>query len=389
MKRKLIMDAGAAALASGGVSDLDLTRIAASAGLKPSSLRYYFRNREELAEALYCERLEELEAIVDEASGEATLLDCIRHIFAVEVRSTVERLKGGQTRRPQLGEIRSLEIERRRRLGQIYLRLLAKSDRMFERFGYRKGPLNIPVQTQILLENIFWIPAWIEHFAEWEMPTVIEQCARIVTHGFTEINLNIDFDTPVETVGKQPGEVDPFLKIASQLICERGYRGTSIDAIADRLGVTKGSFYHHNSEKEGLVERCFTLSYQRVSEFQRVATEASTDPLRRLVSVLRSIVQAQLDQDFPLMRTAALPGLPQELRRKLISAADPLDRWFVGEIARIGQNGIVLNGDPYIAAQCLLIGANATYDLARFQGYGALPTTVADHVELLLNGIAM
>ena len=52
MKRSRILQAGAEALAVGGIVDLDLNQIAATVGLKPSRLRYYCNNREALAKAI-------------------------------------------------------------------------------------------------------------------------------------------------------------------------------------------------------------------------------------------------------------------------------------------------------------------------------------------------
>ena len=43
-----------------------------------------------------------------------------------------------------------------------------------------------------------------------------------------------------------------------------GYLGTSVDAIAEELSVTKGSFYHHFDSKEDLVVECIEANFARI-----------------------------------------------------------------------------------------------------------------------------
>lgn len=47
-------------------------------------------------------------------------------------------------------------------------------------------------------------------------------------------------------------EKDDLVRIAGDLFRQQGYAGTSIDDIARRCGVTKGSLYHHFAGKEAL-----------------------------------------------------------------------------------------------------------------------------------------
>ena len=44
-----------------------------------------------------------------------------------------------------------------------------------------------------------------------------------------------------------------ILDAATQLICERGYSGTSVDAVCKRAGVVKTALYWHFGSKSGLL----------------------------------------------------------------------------------------------------------------------------------------
>ena len=53
------------------------------------------------------------------------------------------------------------------------------------------------------------------------------------------------------------------LDIAARLFHERGYQGTSMDEIADAVGLTKGSLYHHFSSKTDIL----AAIYEEAADF--------------------------------------------------------------------------------------------------------------------------
>jgi AcrR family transcriptional regulator len=57
----------------------------------------------------------------------------------------------------------------------------------------------------------------------------------------------------------------------TELVNDQGYHGASVDKIAARLNVTKGSFYHHNDTKDDLVASCFERSFTIVRGAQKTA----------------------------------------------------------------------------------------------------------------------
>src|SRR3546814_3487932 len=70
----------------------------------------------------------------------------------------------------------------------------------------------------------------------------------------------------------EPGR-EQFLRAATRLINELGYRGASVQRIASELNVTKGSFYHHLDAKDDLVIACYKRSFDTIAEAQRLADE--------------------------------------------------------------------------------------------------------------------
>ena len=391
MKRAMILQAGADALAYGGIADLDLNQIAEDVGLRPSSLRYYFKNREDLAEAIYLHRLDEIAEGLDSAEKEADLEGAIRRLCQIELEHFAAQTGRRLSRKPQLGEVRTLKKKRRARVGARFVEILEQANALLARHDVDLPETMPLLPAQVLLENLFWIPAWIDQFHSWEYPKVADDLTHLLCAGIAKRGASFEWsvveDGQSGATSSRP-RPDAFLTTATQLVSERGYRGTSIDEIAARLGLTKGSFYHHNSEKEALVQKCFEDSYERLSELQRHAEEVYERPLDRIATVLGSLVSLQMHQRAPIIRTSALPGLPSELRMAMIEGATPLDRWFVAELARAHARNEATSVDPQIATQYVSSGANATYDLARFYGYCADDTNIALAIDRLMHGFA-
>ena len=78
-----------------------------------------------------------------------------------------------------------------------------------------------------------------------------------------------------------------ILAAAEALVFDRGFAGTSLDEIIDRVGVTKGAFFYHFKSKadlaKGIVER-FARAEQElfISLSERAATLAD-DPLQEVL----------------------------------------------------------------------------------------------------------
>src|ERR1700712_609762 len=76
---------------------------------------------------------------------------------------------------------------------------------------------------------------------------------------------------------------------AISVMSERGYAATSVQEIADRVGVLKGSLYHYFSSKEELLFRVLSESH---AETDRIAEEVKAlglEPIDELSEFLRRL----------------------------------------------------------------------------------------------------
>ena len=73
---------------------------------------------------------------------------------------------------------------------------------------------------------------------------------------------------------------------ATQLFSERGYDGSSLQEIADRIGILKGSVYYYYQSKEDLLFDIVKAIHDEHLENVRMLAARPGDPMQRLHAVL-------------------------------------------------------------------------------------------------------
>ncbi len=82
-----------------------------------------------------------------------------------------------------------------------------------------------------------------------------------------------------------------WMEGALQLISEAGLRALTVDALAARLGVTKGSFYWHFKGRSELLAGAFGRWEHRATTEAITGLSAVTDPRQRLILILDAATQ--------------------------------------------------------------------------------------------------
>jgi AcrR family transcriptional regulator len=80
---------------------------------------------------------------------------------------------------------------------------------------------------------------------------------------------------------------DQLVAVATELFAERGFEGTSIEAVLDAAGVSRGSLYHHFANKEALFEAAFQAVEERIGEQVLAAAAAVPGALEDAIVSLR------------------------------------------------------------------------------------------------------
>jgi AcrR family transcriptional regulator len=81
---------------------------------------------------------------------------------------------------------------------------------------------------------------------------------------------------------------EEILAAATQVFASCGFAGTDVQAIADLLGLGKGTLYRHFKSKRDLFLAAVDRGMQHMDERMREATAAVEDPLERLGRAVRA-----------------------------------------------------------------------------------------------------
>ncbi len=88
-----------------------------------------------------------------------------------------------------------------------------------------------------------------------------------------------------------------ILRTAAQLFAVNGYEATSLDMIAEQLGMHKATLYHYVSGKESILYQCLVLSFSDLDSVMERMQDRNVPVLERLRSFVRSLAEAQ-NNDF-------------------------------------------------------------------------------------------
>ena len=104
---------------------------------------------------------------------------------------------------------------------------------------------------------------------------------------------------------------DEILQAAAELFMEFGYAATSIDAVAERLGATKGRIYHHYRSKSDLYFDVQVAAMTRITEAIEPLARQQAGAVERLSAMALRHAQILLTE-LP-MQKVAVQGLERQL----------------------------------------------------------------------------
>lgn len=372
-KRAAILHAAAVLINEVGVQATTFAEVARAIGLNATSITYYFARKEELVVAVYDETLTLMEEMARKALAEPTPAARLRSYIAQNVALRLRVRQGERGLVTVLSEIRTLEPDRQAPLLAHYARVVDLIRQFFGEWRDLPQRALFSIRAHVLLEAIGWWPVWSLRYSARDFGRVEERMFDILAHGLPTGD-DVWSPRPIEGEWRQAGsgtQNAEFLRAATLTINERGYRGASVNRIAELLGVTKGSFYHHHEAKDDLVLACFQASYDRLSAVQMAGLALPGDHWARMTAVLAELVGLQFFGAMPLLRTTALQALEAGHRQDMVMRSNRLAQRFAGMLADGIADGSVRAVDPMIASQIVMSTLNAAYEArhwaARFE----------------------
>lgn len=363
-KRETILDAAAELINERGLKGLTFVGVAKAVDLNTTSITYYFKRKELLASEAMARSLARLEQSVEKAGEGGTPAARVMAYLDIHFAQAKEIHLGKVPAPTILSELRALEEPMRTDLFERYSKIIARTANFFDEIeGPQSRALNY-ARAHVLLDVVHWKKAWLPKYSLDDFDRVKSWMFDLLAHGLAMPDAAWDPDfhrIDPEKAGEEISR-ETFLRAATLLINDRGYRGSSVERIAAKLNVSKGSFYHHIDGKDDLVLDCFDRSYDRVSRAQRMAINTQGDYWKKLTTSIATLLDVQFEATFPLMRITALQALPAELRGDVVQRSDRMAQRFAGLIADGIAEGSMRPTDPTIASQCIMSLLNSAFD---------------------------
>jgi AcrR family transcriptional regulator len=390
-KREALLEAAARHFNAQGVRGATLGEIAAQVGLVTTSLTYYYRKKEDLATTCFLRAIAAHDALARQALAEApatTAAARVLHFLQLHAQLLAGMDSGTQPTLIGFADIRALPEAQAASVFAAYNTMFRSVRALLD--GPETATLgrdDLNARAHLLLSAAHWLRAWVQRHAVDDYPRVAQRQGQLLLHGLAAagvawpdaarlapLGLDAVAAAALHPAGATAANhtaddhtADAFLRAATVLVNEQGYRGASVERISARLHVTKGSFYHHNETKHDLITACFDRSFAVVGQTLRAAAAAPAPAWHRACAAVDALVRFQLGPQGPLLRASATSALPDEpervhVRRQLQQLTGVIASLLVDGL----EDGSLRPHDPAIAAQLLSSAINAAAELQRW-----------------------
>lgn len=365
-RRADIIAAAIPVLNGQGFKGMRLTDVAELIGLRATGVTYYFPRKEELAVACLEAGYAVFHGFLDIVENEVDARSRISRLISLFVERDAAVRRGEATALATFAPIRALDGEHRIRVMDGYKVMFRRVRNLLDSPELESmDKTDRTIRTLILMEQLFWASSWLGDFEVDEFPRLAQRMTDIVMNGISPDvmdqaadNLDLGSFLPVGPDNSK----ENFLKAATLLINEHGYRGASVDRISASLNLTKGAFYHHNEAKDDLVAACFRRSFGIMREAQRRARQLSVSEGRRLYAEVTALIGFQLGKEGPMLRTSVLSSVPPEHQSEIVNQSQRISRQFASMVADAIADGSGRAVDPTVAGAMVHAAINISSD---------------------------
>ena len=393
-KREAILHEAARLFNARGMKGATLSDVAAAVGLSTNSITYYYKKKEDLVVACLLRSIETVSGIIAQAAEEPAPEGRVRSFVRLFLARLAETATGGASEMMTFRDVHVLGSPHSEVVFAAYIEMFRNCRRLLLLGPIKPARrLSLNARTHLLLTLTLWSMSWSGRYDPEDFGIAAERMGDIliggIRSGHSAWRLGA-LDTAL-TAPPMAGDSaqDAFLRAATALINEQGYRGASVERISARLNVTKGAFYHHNPNKEDLIAACFERKFTVIREMQRVAMASGGSGWDKLCAVSRALVRYHFSEHGPLLRTSAWSELPDDIREAKLTATAQLDQRFVSMLVEGMQDGSIRPLDQAIAGALVSGMVNAAVLLDRWvedvNGENALELFVRPLFEGLLS----
>jgi TetR/AcrR family transcriptional regulator, cholesterol catabolism regulator len=179
-----------------------------------------------------------------------------------------------------------------------------------------------------------------------------------------------------------------LLSVAARMFKERGYDATSVQEIADEVGLLKGSLYHYIRSKDDLLWAIIMLQHRSYLALAQRCRDMTGSPVDKLTAFIRGYAES-LEKDYVLVSVYLheLNQLSPDRRMQVIREREIYSD-FVRNLLAEGIVGGEFRSslDPGIASSVVLGMLNSVYRWYRPGGQYTPQRIVEECLTIVLHG---
>ena len=388
-KREAVLDAAAREFNKKGVKGATMSDVARSVELLTNSITYYYPRKADLVAACFSRAITLFSEMIDAASEQTTQQLRVRQFWQLYL-THLEAIAAHQA--PVLmsfNDIRSLRSPHVDVVFAEYNVMFRKMrDLMFRNVESTFSRIEQNARTHLMISLMHGVRFWAPCNQTSNYVPLLESICDILQNGLAmELSEQSALRMPRLASNPDDTSLELFLRAATLLINEEGYRGASVVKISKRLKVTKGAFYHHVSSKDDLVTQCFERSFDVVRKIQAQAMRMGGSSVHRLYLACSELIRVQMSPHGPLLRLTAASALPDPMRIHVTKTLHDLSLGF-GAFVRSGRvDGSLRDVDAAIAAHMVHDMVNAAAELGRWVPAASMGTAAELFARPLFTGL--
>jgi AcrR family transcriptional regulator len=178
-----------------------------------------------------------------------------------------------------------------------------------------------------------------------------------------------------------------ILHAALAAVRERGYHATTLEHVAERLGIRKTAIYHYFPDKDALLYECHRESLAELERLVAQSEGCCSTPAERLAFLIREHVRIMTEtlEGSPL--TFEVKELSPARRAEIVAGRDAYEQVLRWLIARAIERGEFREVDPKTAVFAILGAINWIARWYRPEGGVDARELGARYADYLLAGL--
>ena len=401
-KRAAILSQSAKLFNYKGSRATTLRDIAESLGLTKTSLYYYVKTKEELIYQCYMAALDHHHSKLDEIEqAHSGAVDRASAFFLQHFDNWLAAQEGRGPHIAALLEIAALKGAQREEVESRYIDMF-KRLRQYLRDGIAQGEIRECEPTSVtraMLGSVDWTFSWLHQVPREQVTSTAREALDIIAHGLygktgsyahRAIAYGDEDDDALQGFNRAEQnrlKQEAFFKTGTWYFNRKGFNGTSLDEIAERLNVSKGAFYYHIKNKEDLLFNCYSRSLEITERIYSEAAQSPDSGLEKIDLSCRRIFHVQNSERGPLIRYNTITALPMARRKKVLARTDAANQRF-GEFIREGiEDGSVRPVSTFVAQNLIAGAVNAAMNIKLWRKVDDPDTAAIEYFDVFFNGL--